>query len=325
MTLDWRQLEPVDVAAAWQRVVDANPQATFFHTPAWAELLHKTLPGWQPDSVAVEFSDGMLAVLPLLRRDDSEHRESMAPYVYGGPLFSGVPSEAHLDEIGKVPRWYSDIVLYGNPFSPFEWCQDGLIRWRIHTHVVDLSPGFDSIFDHFRRAIRQQCCGAERNGVEISVARDILQVDQYYDAYLDCLHRWGEATTSFYPLALFHRLFDLQEHGDGVRIWVAELAGRVVGGVTVLYHGDHAVAWHSATQSECLSLPPSPFVHMTAIRAACADGFRWYDFNPSGRLKGVEWFKEGFATERRRFDMYASPSATQPPTLRTPTIEGGHT
>jgi lipid II:glycine glycyltransferase (peptidoglycan interpeptide bridge formation enzyme) len=97
---------------------------------------------------------------------------------------------------------------------------------------------------------------------------------------------------------------------------VAELEGRVVSGVLVLYHGAHSVAWHSASSSEGLSLHASPYVHTTAIRAACQEGRRWYDFNPSGKLRGVEFFKEGFATEYRRFDMYHSATFTRAPDVR---------
>jgi len=313
MTLDWTVLEGDAVTDAWRRAVSASPDATFFHTPDWAMLLESTVPGWQIDTVAIEFSDGMLAVLPMMRHEESEHRESMAPYVYGGPLFSGEPSEEHLDEVGKVPLWYPDIVLYSNPYAKFDWLQEGLLRWRIHTHVVDLSPGFDSVFKHFRRATRQQCRQADEYGLEVSLAQDTSEVDQYYDAYLDSLNRWGEAATSFYPRELFHGLFDFQDHERGVRLWVARADGQVVSGVAVFYLGDHAVAWHSSTHVDYLRSHASPFIHMTAIRSACEEGLRWYDFNPSGRLHGVEWFKEGFATERRRFDMFASPSATNPP------------
>jgi hypothetical protein len=314
MTISWQQLDTEsDVTCAWRQVVSRSAHATFFHTVEWADAFCSVVAEWQPDPVAIEFSDGNLAVLPMLRRVESEHRQSMAPYVYGGPMFLRAPEEMHLDEFDKVPRWYSDIVLYGSPFAPYPWRQQGLVRWRIHTHVVDLSPGFDSVYAGCRRMIRQHCRGAETVGVTVSIARTIGEVDEYYDAYVDSLRRWGDDATAHYPRSLFHGLFELQEKDQGVRLWVGALDGRVVSGVTVLYRGEHSVAWHAATHSEYLSSNASPLVHMTAIRAACDAGFRWYDFNPSGQLRGVEFFKESFGAKRRQFDMYHSPAFTAPP------------
>ena len=318
MSVDWDLLEPHDTLAAWRQAVDASPSATFFHTPAWADLVCDAKPDWRPASVAIEFHDGVLAVLPMLRRADSLHCQSMAPYVYGGPLFTAEPTEGHLDEIGKVARWYSDIVLYGNPYSTFDWMQEGLVRWRIHTHVLDLSRGFSAVVDGSRKMIRRHCRSAERGGVVASVARESAQVDQYYDLYLESLLRWGDAAESYYPRELFHALFDLQERTGTVQLWIAELDRRVVSGATLRIHRDHITAWHYATGSHGLRVHASPLLHMTAIEAACAAGLRWYDFNPSGELLGAQQFKESFGAERRRFDMYASPAATQPPVDRPP-------
>lgn len=321
MTLSWRQLEGADAFAAWQQVVDTCDHATFFHTPAWARAFSDAIGDWYPDPAVIEYSDGNIGVLPMMGRHDSEHRESMAPYVYGGPLFLRPPTDDHLDEIGKVPRWYSDIILYDSPFTPYAWEQDGLIKWRIHTHVVDLSTPFDELFARFRKIIRRHCRAAEKSGITASVADDLADVDEYYNAYLDSLRRWGENATAYYPRSLFHALYRLQRDGHGVRIWVAKLNGRVISGVIVLHHGAHSVAWHSATHSEFLSLHASPYVHMSAIKSGCADGDRWYDFNPSGRLRGVEHFKEGFATERRQFNMYHSPGLTRPLDPRPPDLD----
>lgn len=311
MTLSWTQLDdPDDARRVWREIGARCGYATFFHTRAWADAFCACVSGWQPEPVVVEFTDGNVAVLPMLRRLDSELRQSMAPYVYGGPLFMRAPEQAHWDEVGKIPLWYSDIVLYDNPFSPDAWELEGLVRWKIHTHVLDLSPGFDRVFAGYRRMIRQHCRGAEKAGVSVAVAKSLEEVDAYYDAYVDSLTRWGDAAIAHYPRSLFHELFGLQEEDRGVRFWLASIDDRIISGVLVLYHGEHAVAWHAATRSEHLSSHASPFVHTSAIRSACADGFRWYDFNPSGHLRGVEFFKESFGAERRRFAMYHSATFT---------------
>ena len=312
MALSWTLLEnEADRHKAWDDVVAACGYATFFHTRAWAELFATTLGTWKPDPVVMEFSDGNVGVLPLLRRVGSEQRQSMAPYVYGGPLSLRPPDEAHMEEMGKAARWFSDIVLYANPFSPHPWHQDGLVRWRIHTHVLDLAAGFDSVAAGFRSLLRRHIRVAESSGVVVELAGGADDVDEYYEAYLDSLVRWGEPPSSSYPASLFHALFGLQEERKGVRLWVGRLDGRVVCGVLVLCRGTHSVVWHAATQSAYLPSHASSLVYRIAIRSACEDGFRWFDFNPSGHLRGVEFFKERFGAQRRPFDMYHSATFTQ--------------
>ena len=36
---------------------------------------------------------------------------------------------------------------------------------------------------------------------------------------------------------------------------------------------------------------------LEAIEQCCADGYGWFDFNPSGDLEGVRAFKKSFGTE----------------------------
>jgi hypothetical protein len=306
----WRQLESGDdVNKAWREVVATCGYATFFHTKEWADIICLAFPQWQPDPVAFEFTDGNLAILPMLRRVDCKARRSMAPEIYGGPLFLRFPTEAQMAEIGKVPRWYSDILLFDNPFSPYPWEQEGLIRWRVDTHVLDLSPGFDKVFAGCRYTIRQQYRKAERAGITVSVAQNLSQVDEYYEVYLDARHRWGDKSQIYLPRSLFHDLFRLQEEGRGVRFWLAYLDSRVVSGAVMLYHEDIATGFHHVTVFDHLRSGVSSLVYMFTARAACAEGLRLYDFGQSPN-RGVKFFKESFRAQRHRFNIYHSPVFT---------------
>jgi lipid II:glycine glycyltransferase (peptidoglycan interpeptide bridge formation enzyme) len=73
----------------------------------------------------------------------------------------------------------------------------------------------------------------------------------------------------------------------------------------VFYWGGHAVYWHGAAHEDALQLRPTHVLHAAIIKDACARGYRYYDFNPSGGLEGVARFKAGFGTELVPFRRYA--------------------
>lgn len=294
---------------AWDDVVRACPYASFFHTRAWAELFEKTLGTWKSDPVAVEFSDGNVAVLPLVRRVDSEHRESMVPGMYGGPLFLKTPTEEHLEGF-QGHLWFKDIFVLDNPFAPFNWDPDGLIKWRMHTHLTDLSQGFDEVWGRFRTNVKRNIKKAEAANIEIRVGTSVDDIRQYFDVYEATLPRFGDNLRSFYPIAFFEHLAALPQFGTEIKVTLASVEGRVVSGLIMLNRGDNAVAWHYSTRPDDLDTHACPLLLRNAMQEAASNGIRWFDFLVSGPLKGVAHFKEGFGTIRKTCNMYWSPDVT---------------
>jgi GNAT acetyltransferase-like protein len=311
MALTWSLVEGrAETDRVWDEIARSCGYATFFHTRAWAELFASTLGTWEPDPVAIEFSDGNLAVLPMLRRLDSEHRESTVPGMYGGPLFARAPTEEHWDEFDKVPRWYEDIFLLDNPYSPYRWEPNGLMRWRFRTHVTDLQGGFDQVWKRYRRNARRDIRKAKDAGIEIRLAATMADARAYYEVYEDATLRFGDRLVSFYPLALFENLLAMPGYGEAVQLSLATIGGEVVSGLVMLYWGDVAVAWHASTRPASLASHPYPLLLASNMQSACAAGFRSFDFLLSGSLEGVAHFKEGFGGVSTTYAGYWSPGLT---------------
>lgn len=311
MALTWRLLtEESERDAAWSSVVESCGYATFFHTPAWARLFATTLGSWEPDPVVVEFSDGNVAVLPMSRRIDSEHRQSVVPGMYGGPLFLRPPTDDHWEEFDKTPLWYEDILIVDNPYAPHRWDPNGLVSWRFHTHIADLSAGFESAWKAARENVRRNVRKAERSGIEIRLATGVDGAAEYFDVYESALDRFGDNLMSLYPKALFENLVSLPEHGSEVQLTLAYRDGRAVSGLVMLYWGDTAMAWHYSTRPEELRSNACPLLLHHAMKHAAERGTRWFDFLVSGPLTGVAHFKEGFGARPTRYRLYWSPGLT---------------
>lgn len=298
----WRVIER-GLDAVWDEVAREAEGATFFHTPAWAGLCAATFRAWRAAPLALEFSDGNRALLPFLRRTGpvpgAGHRESMLPGVYGGPLFLAPPSRAHWQACWEAVDELPDVFLYGNPFLRWEGVPAGAAVTET-TRALDLAPGYDEVFRRFRYSYRSGIRAARKRGLEVVVGERPEDVDAYDRLYRDSLRRWGSRARGFYPRRLFHNLLELGR-STPVRLWLVKAEGRVVGGAWVLYHGEHVDYWHASADSNAMIHYPMHLLVATAVEDACRSGYRWFDFNPSGGLEGVELFKRGFHADVLEF------------------------
>jgi hypothetical protein len=270
-------------------------------------MMGDTFAPWTSEPLVTEFADGNIMVLPLMRRKGivpfRPYYESVPPGVYGGPIFSEAPSEIHIQKLQDALNEFPSIIILGNPFCeamrfPEDNCRE------LHTHVLDLRIGMERIEKRFRKGHIADISAARRKGVEISVAAELTDVDEYFAVYQNSLLRWGQTATGFYPKRLFRNLFHLPQYGKAIKLWIAKYDGRVVAGAWILYHRLHAVYWHGAVHTDYMRWHPVHLMLAEAIKSAVDDRFRWFDFNPSGGLKGVEHFKRGFGAEQRNFFAY---------------------
>lgn len=135
---------------------------------------------------------------------------------------------------------------------------------------------------------------ARRGGVTVRLADGVDDWRAYYGAYEDSVRRWGDSTSTVYRWPLFERL--AQSDSGSVRLWLAVHGGQVVAGSLCFYAKRHVVYWHGAAHSESFKMRPVNLLIYEAVREACAEGYRWFDFNPSGGLEGVRAFKKSFGT-----------------------------
>jgi hypothetical protein len=292
------------VPEVWSQLCLASNEATFFHTKTWADVLQKSFPRWSPNPIALEFSDGNQVILPMMQRTrwmpSGRYGESMLPGVYGGPVFLRTPSAEHWQILWDYVNDFSNIIILGNPFLR-EIGSPNAVPRIISTQVLDLAPGFEHIRRGFRKGHQADLKAARKKGVDVRLAASVEDVEAYYELYQSALTRWGQNASGFYPKRLFYNLFCLPEFGPSVKLWLATYQDQIIAGAWVLYHNQHAVYWHGAVHSNYMSHHPVHLLVAEAIRESSMAGFRWFDFNPSGGLEGVEHFKRGFGTKRIQF------------------------
>ena len=293
----------------WQEVAEACPWATFFHAPAWAMLYAKTLPQYAVASRGFVMESGARAVIPFLAEEKKRFlkREtklkSVEPGVYGGIIADQGLCQQEVDEIIshilKMKNTGGRIV--GNPFKEFTF--PSLFKKKeLFTQAVDLSPGFDELWNRFSRGQKSNIRQAQRKNISIRMAHSEQDIETYFAIYLQTVKRWGKKTVAEHPRELFLNLF--RSRDAHIRFYLAEKEGRSIAGIIVLAWNKNLIYWHGCSLDEALKDYPNNLLHCTVIKWGCENGYTCYDMGPSMDMEGVIRFKSSFGAEKVFFKSY---------------------
>lgn len=302
---------------SWLEIAARSVTATFFHTPHWRDLVLRTYPEYRDATLGAEI-DGIGAVLPLLETGRStkgfhQHLLSTFGGCYGG-LITDAPVPAE-----RLPRIYQGLLgqrvgsleMIESPLGGEARVPAGFTESPYSTHLLPLERGWEAIEGGFSRGNRASINRGKRYGVSCRIAAALDGYRDYHEVYLRSLSRWGKKATSRYPWRLFEAGCELGlSLPDNMRLWLAEAEGRVLAGAWVFYWNRHAVYWHGATDEAYSSHRPANVLHAHVIEDACARGYLWYDFNPSGGHEGVVRFKRSFGAVERPIRVWRYRSAS---------------
>ncbi len=286
-----------------QLLVDA-PEATLFHTRAWARIVTAAFPQLEDLSTILTTSAGEHA-LPVFRWRRLggllATRHSSFPFLYGGPV--PARAEAWIGAQSVLTGRAHSAVLIGNPFAAdgarLEDASPTDTDWET-THMLTLPETVEAFWSGIlttrkRNDIRR----LTRKGVEVATSREPADIEAVYGLYLKRMATWSQRPGLIYPLALYER--QMAADDATTRLYVARFEGRIVGGTFVCcWNG----IWHYQAgyfDHDARSLRPNVLVQERIIRDAIETGARIYDMLPSAGIASVEAFKESFGGRRTRF------------------------
>jgi GNAT acetyltransferase-like protein len=286
----------------WQATWRECRHATFFQSPAWAELW-ETVTDRKTESVPerITFNDGSRAILPLCY--EHKYHGLLSRYVaspaatFGGWITKDVLS---LEQMSVLLDHLLDrsqsLVWRMNPYDELAFRagkQRGLRCKGDYTHALNLEAGPDALLDEFTNGYRADVKkAAKHQRISIDRATTLDEWHAYYRVYQDTLRRWGHKPDEGYPWKLFQTMAGL--NCPDIALWLGRYDGAIVSGELCLYARQHVVSWHAATLEHHLRTNVAKVQIFHVIKDACARGYRWFDFNPSAGLPGVRVFKESF-------------------------------
>jgi len=288
----------------WLDIVQHSPAATYYHTPYWCECVAAWRGKYAARAAGLRLPDGTRVALPLLVRKGFyrigplAHGVSTVPNTYGGPVAEG-RALTGADWVDLFENQRSLVVrkvsIHGAPHQlpPGHLTPD--LEWRDrHTYVIRLHEAVGELIKGYSKGCTSSVKKGRRSGLTASRITTPTELKEYHGVYLDSVKRWGKDSSIGYPFHLFESLNGL----PGVEFWCARLStGKIAAGGIFLYWNVRVQYWQGAMLAEFGDICPANFLLDFLMEDARARGFRTFDFNPSGGLKGVEDFKASFGAQ----------------------------
>ena len=288
----------------WQNIADLCDYGTFFHTPLWYEVFSKTFPDLKIVIKKFVFNDGKIAIFPLMERRIM--KRLVKTYVsspaecYGGWISKDT---LQIDHIVMMFDWITknirNLTLCFNPLDE----NMSLIDTDSYKKLVDDPTEIlyletfedeESLKKNYKHSVRKQINKAIKAGLNVKVSTSWTEWEQYFVLYQEVLKRWGYGSNPGYPIELFRNFHNLKS--SKIKLWIATIEDKIIGGNLNFYHNKHCVEWHAAFDSEFFKFGVRNLLVHRIIVDALKRGYEFYDFNPSGGNEGTRKFKQTFGT-----------------------------
>jgi CelD/BcsL family acetyltransferase involved in cellulose biosynthesis len=268
-------LEPTD--PRWADFVATHPAATPFHHPEWTRLVAGCY-GFRAFALAVRDVSGVIrAGLPVVevRHLRGAPRWVSLPYTdYCPPLVSTGEQEEQLVAALRRSSRAAGVrrveirapIAGGSPAGP-----------RALRHVLGLGPNPAEVYAGFHRSqVQRSIRRAEREGLTVrrgSSPHDL--VDTFYQLHLRTRRRQGVPVQ---PRRFFRLLWDNAIATGLGSLLIVEAAAQPIAAAVFLTWNETVIYKFGASDESSWSLRPNHLLLWDAIRAACEQGCRWFDF-----------------------------------------------
>jgi len=294
------RLEVVDPTGipGWDERLSRHPDATVFHTAAWARVLSETY-RYKPKYFAAVEDDRLVALLPFMeiRSWLTGTRGVSLPFTDECPpiLPDGMPFDDAASEVisrAASRRWRTiEYRGHGRGMGHLPASSEYL------THELDLTPGEDLLFSGYRSNVQRNIRKAEKSGISVATDPTPEGIREFHR--LNCLTR-REHGLPPQPARFFENLrAHLLEKGFGTLL-LARHEGRAVAGALFLHFAGKAVYKYGASDRRCQELRPNNLVFREGIRELCGKGVQTLSFGRTDlHHEGLRQFKLSWgATEK---------------------------
>jgi hypothetical protein len=295
-----RRINPLE-DLHWDARLAGWPAASFFHSSAWARVLHSTY-GFSPVYFTLGEASRPSAVLPLMEVDSwlTGRRGVALPFTDEcEPLCRDADSFRRLFgetlEYAKVRAW-----KYLESRGGKAWFGDVPASTSFYGHRLDLRAGEQALFAGIDSAGRRAVRKAEQSGLSVEFSQSPESIRAFHGLLCKTRKRHGVPPQPFVFFANIQRHVLAQNHG-----WVvlARHGGVVVAGAVFFHSGTTALYKFGASDEKYQNLRGNNLVMWEAIKRYAREGFAGFDFGRTSLAnEGLRRFKLGWGTKERRID-----------------------
>ncbi len=298
-------LAPPD-AAAWDDLVSESPEATVFHTSAWAQLWTREWREARWEAIVVEEGSRYVGAIGLIarRRGLFESVDSMPFATYGGPIVRGGRSDAEAIRrqlLEAYARRASRRFVARSQLAWYQGNQDELPEQlkseETFTHVLPLGSDYEQIAEGFSASTRRLVRQSDESGLTIRPAENIEDVKRFHDIAVETVRRRGGTPK---PFTLFANAFEHLVPSGLARFHLVTHGEETVAGSLHLFHQGAAFSWLPVSRESSWHLRPNNFLIASLLETLCAAGYVEYNFGASPPdAAGLIRFKEGWGARPR--------------------------
>jgi Acetyltransferase (GNAT) domain len=296
---------PPDVGA-WNDLASSSPEATVFHTSAWARLWTEEWRDARWEAIVVEEGSRYAGAIGYIvrRKGFFETVDSMPFATYGGPIVrEGRPDASAirrrlLEAYGRrVSRRFvarSQLAWYQGAREelPEHWSPD-----ETFTHVLALGSDYERVADGFSPSTRRLVRQSDESGLTIRPAETIEDVKQFYEVATETVRRRGGTPK---PFSLYENVFRHLVPIGLARFHLVSHGKESVAGSLHLFHQGVAFSWLPVSRESSWHLRPNNFLVASLLETLCGAGYLEYNFGASpADAIGLIRFKEGWGARRR--------------------------
>ena len=296
------RLNPLELPD-WDAQVAALPGAGFFHSSAWARVLHATY-GYQPIYLAETASNRLQSLLPLMEVDSwlTGRRGVSLPFADAvEPLCATAESFQQL--------WTAALALAAERRWKYLECRGGK-KWlpaaptstSFLNHQLNLTVGEPALLSGCEDSVRRALRKAERSTLTVEFAQSLAAMEVFYRLLEQTRRRHGVPPQPFPFFAHISSEVLAQKKG-----WVViARQGKIpVAGAVFFHHGRTAIYKFGASDEAYQHLRANNLVMWRAIQHYAREGYASLDFGRTSLDNaGLRKFKLGWGTQEERIDYY---------------------
>ena len=278
-----------------------------FLFPRWIDAITRAFPRYRPCYLIARDEGDISGMIPLVRTSwlGIEQYLSLPFGGHGGPILTpdaGPETPAALAlafrDLGTRLRTMRFEMSVMNPSPSLREAMApalGSFYREFRTHLVDLSGGFEDLWgNRYRRGTRKCVRTAERAEVTVAIEGGQEVLDILFRSHKEQSRIWKGIHA--YPKEAMQVM--VEAFDEEARVYVARRDGRPLAACLFLYHrGREVHPWVSGAVPEARPHRAFHLLLNAAIRDACRDGYKVWNFGGSGGNRSIEFFKESFGAE----------------------------
>lgn len=287
----------------WDSLLTGKTESSFFHTSAWARVLHETY-GHKPFYFCRMGSghlQGLLAVMEVSSLWTGLRGVSL-PFTDYCPVISGEVDSAEAlyqaaMECGHRRGWRYLESRYGGNGWPGSTPSLGF-----YNHVVQLDQGPEMLWKQLDDGLRRGIRKAERSGLQVDFNESLQAMKEFY--FLHCLTRQRHGVPP-QPFRFFNNIVrHVLSKGQGF-IATARFGQRPVAAAVFFHHGRESIYKFGASDFSLQQLRANNLMMWTAIKRLASQGFATLDMGRTSLTnEGLRRFKLAFGASEKKLNYF---------------------